>query len=44
MGPYKRYLLPRLINLVMQDKATTAERARYVPLATGLESIRGKSS
>jgi ubiquinone/menaquinone biosynthesis C-methylase UbiE len=35
MGAYRRYLLPRLINLVMQDKATAAERARYVPLATG---------
>lgn len=36
MRLYRRYLLPRLINLVMQDKATAAERTRYVPLAAGV--------
>ena len=35
MGLYRRYLLPHLINLAMQDKASAAERARYVPLAGG---------
>ena len=35
MGLYRRCVLPHLINLAMQDKAATAERARYVPLAGG---------
>lgn len=35
MGLYGRYVLPHLINLAMQNKAATAERARYVPLAGG---------
>jgi hypothetical protein len=33
---YERYLLPRLIHLAMRGKAATAERARFVPLATGV--------
>ncbi len=35
MTLYRRYVLPHLINLAMQDKAATAERAQYVPLAGG---------
>lgn len=35
MGIYSRYMLPRLINLVMQNKQATAERAVFVPLASG---------
>ena len=35
MGLYARYVLPHLINLVMQNKADTAERARFIPLASG---------
>jgi len=35
MGLYRRYVLPHLINLAMQDEAAAAERARYVPLAAG---------
>jgi ubiquinone/menaquinone biosynthesis C-methylase UbiE len=32
---YEQYVLPRLINLVMQSKADTAERAKLIPLASG---------
>lgn len=35
MGIYARYVLPRLIDLAMRSKASTAERARLVPLARG---------
>ena len=35
MGLYSRYVVPHLVNLARQDKAATAERARYVPLAGG---------
>jgi len=30
-----RFILPRLIDLVMRNKAESAERARLVPLAAG---------
>lgn len=35
MNLYERYVLPRLIDLVMQNKADRAERARFVPRASG---------
>jgi hypothetical protein len=35
MGCYNRYVLPRLIHLTMQNKLATAERATWVPLASG---------
>lgn len=35
MGIYARYVLPRLIDLVMRKESDTAERARLVPLARG---------
>ncbi len=35
MNFYETYILPRLINLAMQNKAARAERARFVPLASG---------
>jgi ubiquinone/menaquinone biosynthesis C-methylase UbiE len=35
MGIYGRYILPRLIDLVMRKESDTAERARLVPLARG---------
>ncbi|HEV8439586.1 MAG TPA: class I SAM-dependent methyltransferase [Methylomirabilota bacterium] len=35
MGLYARYVLPRLIDLVMRNKMSTAERVRLVPLARG---------
>ena len=35
MGLYQRYILPRLIDLSMQNRAVRAERARFVPLASG---------
>ena len=35
MGIYARHVLPRLIDLVMRNKADTAERARLVPQARG---------
>jgi hypothetical protein len=35
MGIYRRYVLPRLINLSMQNQAVMAERATFVPLASG---------
>jgi ubiquinone/menaquinone biosynthesis C-methylase UbiE len=35
MGIYNRYILPRLINLAMQSRVVRAERARFVPLASG---------
>lgn len=35
MNLYARYILPRLIHLAMRNTVATAERARFVPLATG---------
>jgi len=35
MGLYQRHILPRLIDLSMQNRAVRAERARFVPLASG---------
>ena len=35
MNLYAKYILPRLIDLVMRSKADTAERARFVPRAAG---------
>ena len=35
MGIYARYILPRLIDLVMRKESDTAERKRLVPLARG---------
>jgi hypothetical protein len=32
---YKNYVLPRLIHLAMQNRAATAERATFIPLASG---------
>ncbi|PYO52600.1 MAG: SAM-dependent methyltransferase [Candidatus Rokuibacteriota bacterium] len=36
MSLYAKYLLPRLIDLAMSSKATTAERTRLIPLASGV--------
>lgn len=35
MGLYNKYVLPRLINLVMQDRATTQCRSEIIPRARG---------
>jgi hypothetical protein len=35
MNLYERYVLPRLIDLAMRNKATQAERVRAIPLAAG---------
>lgn len=35
MSLYQKYILPGVINLAMQNKADTAERARFIPLASG---------
>lgn len=35
MNIYEKYVLPRLIDLVMRNKADTRERARFIPLASG---------
>lgn len=35
MNPYEKYVLPRLIHLAMRNKVARAERARFVPLASG---------
>ena len=35
MNLYERYILPRLIHVAMRNKVATAERARFVPLASG---------
>ncbi|MGH7318017.1 MAG: class I SAM-dependent methyltransferase [Candidatus Rokuibacteriota bacterium] len=35
MTIYEKYVLPRLIHLAMRNKAATAERAKFVPLASG---------
>ena len=36
MNLYERYVLPRLIDLVMRNKASRAERARAIPRAAGV--------
>lgn len=36
MGFYAKYVLPTLIELAMKNKAAQAERARFVPQATGV--------
>lgn len=36
MGVYAKYVLPRLIELAMKNKAAGKERARFVPLASGV--------
>lgn len=35
MGIYRRFVLPRLIDLAMQDEAATTRRSALVPTATG---------
>ena len=35
MNLYERYVLPRLIDLAMRNKADQTERARAIPLAAG---------
>ena len=35
MSLYGRVILPRLIDLVMRNKADTAERAKLMPVASG---------
>ena len=35
MSLYAKYILPRLINLAMQNKVAMAERRKFVPLASG---------
>jgi ubiquinone/menaquinone biosynthesis C-methylase UbiE len=35
MRLYERYVLPRLIDLAMRNKAAVAERARLIPIAAG---------
>jgi ubiquinone/menaquinone biosynthesis C-methylase UbiE len=43
MGLYRRFELPRLINLAMKDKAAEARRLELIPRATGsiLEVVIG---
>ncbi len=36
MSLYAKYVLPRLIDFAMSSKATTAERTRLIPLASGV--------
>lgn len=36
MGLYAKYVLPRLTDLVMRNKADAAERATLIPLASGV--------
>lgn len=36
MSIYARYVLPRLTDLVMRNKAATAERAKLMPFASGV--------
>jgi hypothetical protein len=36
MSFYARYVLPRLIDLVMRSKADTAERVKLIPQAFGV--------
>lgn len=36
MNPYSSYVLPRLIDLVTQGKAQGEERAKLVPLTSGV--------
>jgi ubiquinone/menaquinone biosynthesis C-methylase UbiE len=35
MGIYEKHILPRLIHLSMQSKTVMAERARFLPMASG---------
>jgi ubiquinone/menaquinone biosynthesis C-methylase UbiE len=35
MGIYRRYVIPRITDLAMRNKAVSLERARFVPLAVG---------
>jgi len=35
MGLYRRFVLPRLIDLAMKDKAAAARRSELIPRATG---------
>lgn len=35
MNVYEKYVLPRLIHLGMRSKVATAERRRFIPLASG---------
>ena len=35
MGVYATHVLPRLIDLAMRSRVVAAERARFVPMATG---------
>lgn len=44
MNLYSKYVLPRLIDLVMQEKAKTKERAEIVGLASGLVLEVGSGS
>ena len=36
MNVYEKYVLPKLIHLAMRNKRTTAERAKFIPLASGI--------
>jgi hypothetical protein len=36
MSLYAKYLLPRLIDLAMRNRAATAERAQFIPVASGV--------
>ena len=38
MSVYAKYVLPRLTDLVMRSKADAAERAKLIPLASGVVS------
>ena len=44
MGLYAKYVLPRLIDLVMRGKAQQDERAKVVPLASGVTLEIGSGS
>ena len=35
MNIYEKYVLPKLIHLAMRNRVATAERAKFVPLASG---------
>src|SRR2546425_13256923 len=35
MGLYRRFILPRLIDFAMREKAATARRSELIPRATG---------
>ena len=44
MNLYSNYVLPRLIDLVMRGKAQGEERAKLVPLASGVVLEIGSGS